>query len=563
MSKGEAKKWPVYSDVELENRVGKLSPNDTVIVTGWSTWVFEISDSKAKGFLPWKALQKNHYVDSLILKIREQSEIDDKLAASLTPKSRPAYSITVSPEAWLDLSVDKTEVFEGECFILSLSFNISDINRVPLRFYDLGLQLDSIFRQLSYVNSAVSSINYIVDIAGVHQEGVRGYTSYKIVHKAICPSVSGIIKVPPLTILMEQRNSNRGFDKLIKFSSNNVEVKVKPIPQGNVTTLPGGGKLCGDFELKESFSITKAEVGIPVLYNIDIQGKGLTYAIAPPKITMPDVSVRIKSVETSDSLIQGKYFSKKRFTYELYFKKEAKYDFSKKIRFTYFNPYLNKESTLFTQDSLLVRESKTRLGPTPKMPSSFSKVILIDISQSMWLEDYSPFRLKAVVDGLKPFLLNRGDCDIQVIAFGGNYALVDLFNADSCFTKTKIDSIVRIKSRRGTAMGDAIFFAESILDMTVKEKKIVVIGDGDNTAGNIFPESAAELAKKYNIKIFSIGVGNNGLVPFGKDIFGRKQMVSNTFNESIFKMISTMTRGKYYWAKDSQDVTRILRMIFE
>src|SRR5687768_18101470 len=58
---------------------------------------------------------------------------------------------------------------------------------------------------------------------------------------------------------------------------------------------------------------------------------------------------------------------------------------------------------------------------------------------------------------------------------------------------------------------------------------------GDNTAGNIDPITAAELAEAYGIKIYTIVVGKEGLVPFGKDFFGRPNMIENTIDESTMR----------------------------
>src|SRR5207253_10905337 len=78
-SKGEEKKWAVYSDTEMENKIGKLLPNDTVTVTGWSTWLYSIKTAQLQGFISSRALIKSHKIDSLSLVIHEGSEIDDSI----------------------------------------------------------------------------------------------------------------------------------------------------------------------------------------------------------------------------------------------------------------------------------------------------------------------------------------------------------------------------------------------------------------------------------------------------------------------------------------------------
>ncbi|MFN8888041.1 MAG: vWA domain-containing protein, partial [Cyclobacteriaceae bacterium] len=95
-----------------------------------------------------------------------------------------------------------------------------------------------------------------------------------------------------------------------------------------------------------------------------------------------------------------------------------------------------------------------------------------------------------------------------------------------------------------------------------EKKKIVIIGDGDNTAGLLSPALASELAKKKNVAIYAIGVGSKGLVKFGKDHFGKPRFVDNSFSDEDFKKISLATGGKYYWAKDAVAIAEILQEIF-
>jgi Ca-activated chloride channel family protein len=126
-----------------------------------------------------------------------------------------------------------------------------------------------------------------------------------------------------------------------------------------------------------------------------------------------------------------------------------------------------------------------------------------------------------------------------------------------------LDTISSNLNRNGTAIGDAIWLAKNSFAKTKLPKKLVIIGDGDNTAGHLPPKFAAELALKDNIRIYTIGVGNKGLVPYGRDVSGKPNMIDDTFTDKDFKVISSITNGQYYWAKDEKEVTRILELIFK
>jgi len=112
-----------------------------------------------------------------------------------------------------------------------------------------------------------------------------------------------------------------------------------------------------------------------------------------------------------------------------------------------------------------------------------------------------------------------------------------------------------LEEERATAIGDAVALAVDRLHETnAKSKVIVLLSDGENTAGVIDPKDAAEAAKSYGIKIYSIGVGSNGRVPFRMvDAFGRERLVAQNvqLDETTLRMLADTTGGKYFNAKDT------------
>src|SRR5687768_288211 len=84
---------------------------------------------------------------------------------------------------------------------------------------------------------------------------------------------------------------------------------------------------------------------------------------------------------------------------------------------------------------------------------------------------------------------------------------------------------------------------------------------GDNTAGNIDPITAAELAEAYGIKIYTIVVGKEGLVPYGKDFFGRPNMIENTVDESTMRKIAQIGGGEFFRATDNEALASVFSKI--
>ncbi|HEU5146560.1 MAG TPA: hypothetical protein VFT90_07600, partial [Chryseosolibacter sp.] len=84
----------------------------------------------------------------------------------------------------------------------------------------------------------------------------------------------------------------------------------------------------------------------------------------------------------------------------------------------------------------------------------------------------------------------------------------------------------------------------------------------DNTAGILTTTyAAAGMAKQHDIQIFTIGVGNTGPVPFGRDSAGVPYMIDNTFSDREFKMISRMTGGEYYHPQNAEELAKALTEI--
>ncbi len=115
---------------------------------------------------------------------------------------------------------------------------------------------------------------------------------------------------------------------------------------------------------------------------------------------------------------------------------------------------------------------------------------------------------------------------------------------------------------RGTAIGSALAVVTNRMrESDSKSKVCILLSDGDNTAGNIDPITAAELAAAYGIKIYTIVVGKEGFVPFGKDWFGRPHMVENTVDETTMRRIAEIGTGEFFRVTDQQALQQVFNKI--
>jgi Ca-activated chloride channel family protein len=115
---------------------------------------------------------------------------------------------------------------------------------------------------------------------------------------------------------------------------------------------------------------------------------------------------------------------------------------------------------------------------------------------------------------------------------------------------------------RGTAIGSALgVVTNRMRESDSKSKVCILLSDGDNTAGNIDPITAAELAAAYGIKMYTIIVGKEGPVPYGTDIFGRPHMVENTVDETTMRQIADIGLGEFFRVTDNRALARVFERI--
>ena len=192
-------------------------------------------------------------------------------------------------------------------------------------------------------------------------------------------------------------------------------------------------------------------------------------------------------------------------------------------------------------------------------------MLVIDISESMQIEDFKPNRLESAKKVAKEFINGRFQDRIGLVIFSGeSYSRCPL-TTDYILLNEYVDEIsFDLISSRGTAIGSAIAIAKNRMrESTSKSKIMILLSDGDNTAGNIDPRTAAQIAKAYGIKIYSIAIGKNGKVPFGKDYFGRTRYVENSLDEKNLREIATITSGKFYRASNNSSLEKIFEVIDE
>ena len=198
-----------------------------------------------------------------------------------------------------------------------------------------------------------------------------------------------------------------------------------------------------------------------------------------------------------------------------------------------------------------------------KTNSGVDIIMAIDVSASMLAKDLKPNRLDALKNVADEFIKNRVTDRIGLVEYAGESYTKTPLTTDKSIT---LRSLREIKYNNiiegGTAIGMGLATSVNrIKDSKAKSKVIILLTDGVNNAGFIDPITAAELAKEFQIKIYSIGLGTNGLAlsPVGIDARGKFNYanVQVEIDEKLLTQISEMTGGKYFRATDNERLKEI------
>ncbi|MCR5861084.1 VWA domain-containing protein [Flavobacterium sp. J372] len=191
-------------------------------------------------------------------------------------------------------------------------------------------------------------------------------------------------------------------------------------------------------------------------------------------------------------------------------------------------------------------------------------VMAIDVSGSMLARDLKPDRLTALKEVAADFTDARRNDRIGLVLYAAESYTRTPITSDKALLKEAIRSIRFDNTilKDGTAIGMGLATAVNrIKDSKAKSKVIILLTDGVNNAGTIEPLTAAGLAKEFNIKVYTIGIGTNGNAEFpyalGPDGKLRYQMQPVKIDEEILKGIAKQTGGQYFRATDNSSLKSI------
>ena len=187
-------------------------------------------------------------------------------------------------------------------------------------------------------------------------------------------------------------------------------------------------------------------------------------------------------------------------------------------------------------------------------------VLAMDVSTSMLARDFNPDRISAAKDIAIEFIAQRPSDRIGIVVFASESYTQCPLTTDRATLINLMKEIQTGLIDDGTAIGNGLATAVARLkDSNAKSRVVILLTDGVNNSGEIPPQTAADIAKSYGIRVYTIGVGANGnapypvITPWGVDM----QNMPVQIDEDLLKKIANTTGGRYFRATDNTKLSEI------
>lgn len=235
-----------------------------------------------------------------------------------------------------------------------------------------------------------------------------------------------------------------------------------------------------------------------------------------------------------------------------------------KVRMRLWPSYLRMSAFVFL--IIAMARPQLPLGRMPLTIEGIDIVLSLDISGSMLAQDFEPDRLRAAQKTAEEFIRKRPNDRIGLVVFSGESFTQCPLTSDHNILLHWLKNINTGMLQDGTAIGMGLATAVNRLKGSeAKSKVVILMTDGVNNSGYIDPQTAMELAKAEQIRVYTIGIGKNGVAPFpmfdplsGQTVLRQMEV---QIDETLLKNIARGTGGNYYRATDNEELQNIYSTI--
>lgn len=211
----------------------------------------------------------------------------------------------------------------------------------------------------------------------------------------------------------------------------------------------------------------------------------------------------------------------------------------------------------------MARPRTVDISSQTKTTKGIDIVLTIDVSSSMLAKDLKPNRMEALKKVASEFIESRPNDRIGLVLYAGEgYTKVPVTSDKAVVVNAlndiKFDNVLQDGTAIGTGLATAI---NRVKDSKAKSKVIILLTDGVNNSGTIEPETASDIAKEFGIKVYTIGLGTNGMAmhPYSIEANGDFifKMMPVEIDEQLLKNIAKNTGGRYYRANSNAKLETI------
>uniref|UniRef100_UPI004047349F vWA domain-containing protein n=1 Tax=Roseivirga sp. TaxID=1964215 RepID=UPI004047349F len=442
--------------------------------------------------------------------------------------------------------VHKREIVHGDYFFLSISILVYNSNKTKVQIPDQELLHES----LGIISSKIPDKAFFVldqfsEIQGRNYSDKYGtYSRYDLIRMAISPFDTGKFVIPEYEFPLKVFNNTKKEDSL---SNDLPEFNIVPFKSLPVTIQVNQHPLDGSYDIENFPFVGTMSVEKPMMLNnadssnslkIILSGGGMGFPLSLSKRELDKYGLMIDAIEYKDSTD---------LTEKIHFRKTYLLSLSQNVQIDKLNiPFWNSEDQM--ADTVHIQNLSLQ-AKQPTDSKEMRVIIGFDGSKSMLLADFSPSRLSKALE-LSQILYNAYP-NSEIFGFSGD---------SKRFTPPiPTDSLAhKMFSKKGTALGNAVWLGTETLRDNSSDKFLILIGDGDATTGNVNIQRAIPYAIRNGVRVICIGIGSDQEIDYMNDN-GEITTVSNSFSDAEFKEVSELTGGRYFWIGDYKDVQSLVQ----
>lgn len=223
-------------------------------------------------------------------------------------------------------------------------------------------------------------------------------------------------------------------------------------------------------------------------------------------------------------------------------------------------PFILRFAVICLVSIALARPQLSSVGSREESTEGIDIMMALDVSGTMLAEDFKPNRLEAAKEVAANFVKDRPNDQIGLVVFAGESFTQCPLTTDQNVLVNLIRSVEFGTIEDGTAIGLGLANAVNRMkDSETKSKVIILLTDGSNNRGDIDPMTAAEIAKTFGIRVYTIGVGSydQARVPYQTPYGVQYATIDSEFDETTLRRIAETTDGQYFRAKDNSSLESV------